>query len=65
MLIIWYYGVSGLVLSAGSFSGGRRKNIAAMNSVLEDIETVFSGRIWPKLASRKEIDEETTYLLTM
>jgi cAMP phosphodiesterase len=37
----------------------------AMNSVLEDLETVFSGRLWPKLASRREDDEETPYLLTM
>lgn len=60
-----FHETSGLVLSAGSFSGGRRKNIAAMNSVLEDIETVFSGRLWPKLASRRKNDDETTYLLTM
>jgi hypothetical protein len=65
MLTIRWNGTSGLVLSAGSFPGGRRKNIAAMNSVLEDIETVFSGRLWPKLASRRENDERTTYLLTM
>ena len=53
------------MLSAGSFLGRRRKSIAAMNSVLNDIETVFSGRLWPKLASRLENDEKTTYLLTM
>ncbi|KAF8502454.1 cyclic-AMP phosphodiesterase [Gautieria morchelliformis] len=57
--------ISGLVLSAGSFSGGKRKNIVAMNTVLEDLETVFSGRLWPKLASRREDDEETPYLLTI
>jgi len=56
--------ISGLVLSAGSFPGGRRKRIAAVNSVLEDIETVFSGRLWPKLANREESDEDFNYLLT-
>ncbi|KAF8510215.1 cyclic-AMP phosphodiesterase [Hysterangium stoloniferum] len=56
---------SGLVLSAGSFPGGRRKRIAAVNSVLEDIETVFSGRLWPKLANREENDEDFSYLLTI
>jgi hypothetical protein len=54
---------SGLVLSAGSFLGGRRRRIAAVNTVLEDIETVFSGRLWPKLANREENGEDYTYLL--
>jgi len=58
--------ISSLVLSAGSFpDAGKRKKIAAMSSVLEDIETVFSGRLWPKLASWQETDEETVYLLTI
>ncbi|KAF8574174.1 cyclic-AMP phosphodiesterase [Ramaria rubella] len=56
--------ISGLVLSAGSFPGCKRKHIAAVESVLNDIENVFSGRLWPKLASRQEDDDDVPYLLT-
>jgi len=38
------------VISAGSL-GGPRKCIYATKTILQDIETIFSGRIWPDLAS--------------
>ncbi|GJJ12460.1 hypothetical protein Clacol_006702 [Clathrus columnatus] len=58
--------ISGLVLSAGTFPKKHRQRIAALNNVLEDIEGVFSGKIWPKLANRNEQDasDNISYLLT-
>ena len=38
------------MISAGSL-GGPRKCIYATKTILQDIETIFSGRIWPDLAS--------------
>ncbi|RDB21024.1 3',5'-cyclic-nucleotide phosphodiesterase [Hypsizygus marmoreus] len=49
--------VNGLVLSAGSMKGPR-KRIYATKHTLDDLETVFSDRIWPNLASWNEEDEE-------
>ncbi|KAI0273851.1 cAMP phosphodiesterases class-II-domain-containing protein [Gloeopeniophorella convolvens] len=42
--------VNGLILSAGSFNGPR-KRIHAAQRALECLETVFSDRVWPNLAS--------------
>jgi hypothetical protein len=44
------------VISAGSFPG-RRKRVYGAKQVLEDLETVFAGRVWPSLASWNEEDE--------
>ncbi|KAG5341048.1 hypothetical protein C0989_011907 [Termitomyces sp. Mn162] len=49
--------ISGLVLSAGSLKGPR-KRIYATKETLNDLETVFSDRIWPNLASWNEDDEK-------
>ncbi|KAF9052778.1 cAMP phosphodiesterases class-II-domain-containing protein [Panaeolus papilionaceus] len=49
--------INSLIISAGSLKGAR-KRIYALKSVLKDIETVFSDRIWPNLASWKEEDED-------
>jgi len=56
--------ISGLVLSAGSFPTARRQRVAALNSVLENLESVFSGHLWPKLANRDEGEKQDTFLLT-
>ena len=42
--------VNGLILSAGSLSGPR-KRICASLSTLKSLETIFGDRIWPNLAS--------------
>ena len=47
--------VVGLVLSAGSLTGCR-KHVWAPPSVLKILETIFSDRIWPNLASWGEDD---------
>ena len=47
--------VNGLVLSAGSV-GGKRRQVYGAQHTLEDLSTIFSGRIWPKLASWNEED---------
>ncbi|TFK42791.1 cAMP phosphodiesterases class-II-domain-containing protein [Crucibulum laeve] len=47
--------ISGLILSAGSL-GGLRKRIYATKQSLQDLETIFSDRIWPNLASWNEED---------
>ncbi|GBE82517.1 cyclic-AMP phosphodiesterase [Sparassis latifolia] len=43
--------INGLVLTAGSSYGGS-KSVYGSSHTLEDIEAIFSGRIWPRLASR-------------
>ncbi|KAG6833480.1 hypothetical protein H0H87_006052 [Tephrocybe sp. NHM501043] len=48
--------ISGLVMSAGSLRGPR-KRIYATKETLDDLENVFSDRIWPNLASWNEEDE--------
>lgn len=47
--------ISSLVLSAGTMGGGR-KYIYGSPQTLKDLETIFSGRIWPKLAGYDEDD---------
>jgi len=42
--------VNGLVLSAGSLSGPR-KRVCASLTTLKSLETIFGDRIWPNLAS--------------
>ncbi|KAI0057120.1 hypothetical protein BV25DRAFT_1863869 [Artomyces pyxidatus] len=42
--------VNGLVLSAGSLHGPR-KHVYAAHHTLLDLETIFSDRVWPNLAS--------------
>ncbi|KAJ3574557.1 hypothetical protein NP233_g1690 [Leucocoprinus birnbaumii] len=49
--------VNSLVISAGSLSGPR-KNIYATKPVLQDIEAIFSDRLWPNLASWTDSEEE-------
>ncbi|THH15892.1 hypothetical protein EW146_g4656 [Bondarzewia mesenterica] len=49
--------VTGLVLSAGCLKGPR-KRIHAARHVIENLEAVFSDRIWPKLASWSEKDDD-------
>ncbi|KAG6909827.1 hypothetical protein DXG01_015100 [Tephrocybe rancida] len=49
--------ISGLVMSAGSLRGPR-KRIYATKDTLDDLENVFSDRIWPNLASWNEEDED-------
>ncbi|KII88896.1 hypothetical protein PLICRDRAFT_40534 [Plicaturopsis crispa FD-325 SS-3] len=55
--------VSSLVLSAGSL-GGPRKRLFGTPQVLKDLETVFSDRVWPNLASWEEADNTHKYLYT-
>lgn len=47
--------VAGLVLSAGSLHGCR-KRVCAPPSALKTLETIFSDRVWPNLASWDEDD---------
>jgi cAMP phosphodiesterase len=42
--------VNGLILSAGSLPGPR-KRVCASLSTLKSLETIFADRIWPNLAS--------------
>lgn len=46
---------SGAVLAAGSLPGSPRK-VHATSQTLKDIETIFSDRLWPNLASWDESD---------
>ncbi|KII89038.1 hypothetical protein PLICRDRAFT_594083 [Plicaturopsis crispa FD-325 SS-3] len=55
--------VSSLVLSAGSL-GGPRKRLFGTPQVLKDLETIFSDRVWPNLASWEEADDTHKYLYT-
>ncbi|KAG6332397.1 hypothetical protein ID866_6691 [Astraeus odoratus] len=45
--------ISSLVMSAGTIGGGS-KCIYGSPQTLQDLETVFSGRIWPRLAGYDE-----------
>lgn len=47
--------VNGLILSAGSLPGPR-KRICASLSTLKSLETIFADRIWPNLASWDTVD---------
>lgn len=49
--------ISGLVLSAGSLRGGR-KRVYALEDTLDNIASVFNDRLWPNLASFDERDEQ-------
>ncbi|ETW85656.1 cyclic-AMP phosphodiesterase-like protein [Heterobasidion irregulare TC 32-1] len=49
--------INGLVLSAGTLKGPR-KRIHAARHVIDNIETVFSDRVWPKLASWSAKDDD-------
>jgi cAMP phosphodiesterase len=54
--------VASLVLSAGSFKGCQ-KRVYGHKGVLDNLETVFSDRIWPALSTWNENDDETYKLL--
>lgn len=56
--------VNSLVISAGSLSGPRKRLYAAKQT-LTDLESVFSDRIWPNLASWNEDDDDHKLLYTM
>lgn len=53
--------INSLVVSAGSLRGPR-KRVCGLKQTLEDLELVFSDRIWPNLASWKEEDDELKLL---
>ncbi|KAJ7756817.1 cyclic-AMP phosphodiesterase [Mycena maculata] len=55
--------VNSLVISAGSLSGPR-KRLCAARQTLTDLESVFSDRIWPNLASWNEDDDDHKLLYT-
>ncbi|KAF7440935.1 3',5'-cyclic-nucleotide phosphodiesterase pde1 [Pleurotus ostreatus] len=54
--------ISSLIMSAGSSTDRLRKRIYASEQCLQDLESVFSNRIWPNLASWKTDDENYKYL---
>ncbi|KAJ6547146.1 cyclic-AMP phosphodiesterase [Mycena capillaripes] len=56
--------VNSLVISAGSL-GGPRKRLYAAKQTLADLESVFSDRIWPNLASWNEEDDNHKLLYTI
>ncbi|KAH7889963.1 cyclic-AMP phosphodiesterase [Phlebopus sp. FC_14] len=47
--------INSLVISAGTMGGGR-KRIYGSPQTLRDLETVFSNRVWPRLATYDETD---------
>lgn len=54
--------IASLIVSAGSFSGPRKRIYASMET-LKDLESVFKpSRIWPNLASWNEQDDPSKYL---
>lgn len=53
--------INSLVVSAGSLRGCR-KRVYGLKQTLQDLELVFSDRIWPNLASWKEEDDEVKLL---
>lgn len=56
--------INSLVVSAGSLRGAR-KRVYALKQTLEDLELVFSDRVWPNLASWKEDDDAVKLLYSM
>lgn len=56
--------VNGLAISAGSLAGPR-KRVYAMKQTLENLESIFSDRIWPNLASWDEEDDDNKLLYCM
>ncbi|KAF9264958.1 cyclic-AMP phosphodiesterase [Marasmius fiardii PR-910] len=53
--------INGLIISAGSL-GGPRKRVYGIKNVLQDLESVFSNRLWPNLASWDEEDADYKFL---
>lgn len=53
--------INGLVLAAGSLSG-RTRRIHAVHQTLNDIESVFSDRLWPNLATWNADDDAAALL---
>jgi len=53
--------INSLVVSAGSLRGSR-KRVYGLKQTLQDLELIFSDRIWPNLASWKEEDDEVKLL---
>lgn len=53
--------INGLVLCAGSFSGPPRR-IFGSPDTLKGVETVFSDRLWPNLASWDPADTSAALL---
>ncbi|KXN90502.1 3',5'-cyclic-nucleotide phosphodiesterase [Leucoagaricus sp. SymC.cos] len=49
--------INSLVISAGSLRG-QRKRLYAAKETLNDLETVFSDRIWPNLATWSDSDSD-------
>lgn len=43
--------------------GGSRKRVYAAQQTLKDLETIFSDRLWPNLATWDEIDLDSHKLL--
>ncbi|PFH46123.1 hypothetical protein AMATHDRAFT_70624 [Amanita thiersii Skay4041] len=55
--------ITGLVLSAGSLSGAR-KRVYGLKDTLDSIASVFNDRLWPNLASYKQQDHDYKLLLS-
>lgn len=56
--------INSLVVSAGSF-GAPRKRVYATKQTLQDLEILFSDRIWPNLASWNEEDDSHKLLYSV
>ncbi len=55
--------VNSLVLSAGSLAGAARR-LYATHQTLKDIESIFSDRLWPNLASWDPKDDNAALIYT-
>ncbi|KAI0798089.1 cAMP phosphodiesterases class-II-domain-containing protein [Abortiporus biennis] len=55
--------VNSLVLAAGSLGGPSRK-VYASRQTLQDIESIFSDRLWPNLGSWDDNDENAALIYT-
>jgi len=56
--------INSLVVSAGSLRGPR-KRVFALKQTLQDLELVFTDRIWPNLASWHENDDHVNLLYSL
>lgn len=56
--------INSLVVSAGSF-GAPRKRVYSTKQTLQDLELLFSDRIWPNLASWNEEDDSHKLLYSI
>lgn len=56
--------INSLVVSAGSLRGPR-KRVFALKQTLQDLELVFSDRLWPNLASWREDDDQVKLLYSL